>query len=833
MEEYGPIRRRINSFTIKLEPFVNGLTNEEAITVRNTIESIIQSYFFEVQPWATIDNSDNSNDIGDDSTTGNNNDGAATTTTTTTAAAGSVTYVGLAQILENRQTEDNQGVQLTMNGLIYFAEGSQDIPDETELLEMMERQALSPEAVVEALKADFPCLQLVTVIETATATTGGDDTNTATAANNKPDDTTTTTATTTTTNIIPTLSPTVEIKAATTTTTTTLAPSPSPSLVVVVAAKPSVQEVPVTEGSSSSSSAIVPPVGQQQDTIIDGDDDDDSLNIAALAGGVAAGFVVLIAILGLFLIRTKRKSSSSKKNDSNDGQYLVNINSKDLFGSTSQDDWQLNSNSPTKTPRSRSKGIEDLQKSMDDLEEAIPQEQQQSPSEVSKTRTSGEQLEKYTSNKDIIGTSTTISYLSSFFTRVNPMQTHQQQEEVRSVSTNGEINNNNDDGGAGNNNTSNNNNNNDETDVGETTLSDFDDTVSIQPHIVTLQALESFEEQHKMTRQDVVFQKEMLESSFEKINNVAASYAGSSNLSYSSSSLDSSKGKSRGNSNYNNNKPSVPQKLVFNKNRHKELEEEKEEQRARYSMMPNPYFRRTYPGAAPGATVEDRSLPCALTPTDTTAAALARRTISPGSETGSYTGLGMIPKLSAPAWWSSSNGNSSLDNNRSPSSRSRSSRSSGSRRKSRGSSSSKDRRSSGSNKSSSAAATATAAYSDDDLAYSGDEENTFGVPESDGWDPADAELSSIGDAPDQDEINMILFHPQVTGGNNNKQSVPQSILNNTSNTTRKDSFKMTKRKSKSPTKQQAGASEYWNGANSVSSEESNVLKLDSSVSMEI
>ena len=372
MEEYGPIRRRINSFTIKLEPFVNGLTNEEAITVRNTIESIIQSYFFEVQPWATIDNSDNSNDIGDDSTTGNNNDGAATTTTTTTAAAGSVTYVGLAQILENRQTEDNQGVQLTMNGLIYFAEGSQDIPDETELLEMMERQALSPEAVVEALKADFPCLQLVTVIETATATTGGDDTNTATAANNKPDDTTTTTATTTTTNIIPTLSPTVEIKAATTTTTTTLAPSPSPSLVVVVAAKPSVQEVPVTEGSSSSSSAIVPPVGQQQDTIIDGNDDDDSLNIAALAGGVAAGFVVLIAILGLFLIRTKRKSSSSKKNDSNDGQYLVNINSKDLFGSTSQDDWQLNSNSPTKkTPRSNSKELEDLQKSipqqMDDL----------------------------------------------------------------------------------------------------------------------------------------------------------------------------------------------------------------------------------------------------------------------------------------------------------------------------------------------------------------------------------------------------------------------------------------------------------------------------------
>ena len=772
--ENGPIRRRINSFTIKLEPFVNGLTDEEAITVRNTIESIIQSYFFEKQPWATMVNSENSNDIGDDSTTGNNNDA--------TAAAGSVTYVGLAQILENRQTEDNQGVQLTMNGLMYFAEGSQDIPDETELLETMERQALSPAVVGFALKADFPSLQLVTVIETATATAvavAGDDTNTAAVANIKPADTTT--GTTTTTNTVPTLSPTVEIK---TTTTTTLAPSPSPSLVVVVD-KPSVQEVPASEGSSSS--AIVSPVGQQQDAITDGDDG--SLNIAALAGGLAAGFVVLIAILGLFIIRTKRRSSSSKKNDSSDGQYLVNINSKDLFGSTSQDDWQLNSNSPTKTPRSNSKEVEDLQKSishqMDDLEKAISQEQQRSPSEVSKTRTRGQQLENDTSNKDIFRASTTISYLSSLFTKVNPMQKQQQQEEeVRSVSTNGG----NNDGGGGNNATSNNNNNNDGTADGENTLSDFDDTVSIQPHIVTLQALESFDEQYKKTRQVCVVQKEMLESSFERINNVGASCAGSSNLSYSDSSLDSSKGKSRGNININNN-PAIPQKLVFDKSRHKELEEEKEEQRIRYSMMPNPYVRRTYPGAAPGATIEDRSRPCALTPTDTTAATLARRTTSPGSETGSYTGLGMIPKLSAPAWWSSSNGKSSLDNNRSSSSRSRSSRSSGSRRKSRGSSTSKDRRGSSSNKSSSAAATATAAYIDDDLAYSGDEENTFGVPSSGGWDPADAELSSIGDAPDQDEINMILFHPKVTGGNNNEQS--------------------------------------------VSSEESNVLKFDSSVSMEI
>jgi hypothetical protein len=768
--ENGPIRRRINSFTIKLEPFVNGLTDEEAITVRNTIESIIQSYFFEKQPWATMVNSENSNDIADDSTIGNNNDA--------TAAAGSVTYVGLAQILENRQTEDNQGVQLTMNGLMYFAEGSQDIPDETELLETMERQALSPAVVGFALKADFPSLQLVTVIETATAVAvavAGDDTNTAAAAvaNSKPADTTT--GTTTTTNTVPTLSPTVEIKA---TTTTTLAPSPSPSLVVVVD-KPSVQEVPVFEGSSSSAS--VSSIGQQQD--------DGSLNIAALAGGLAAGFVVLIAILGLFIIRTKRRSSTSRKNDSSDGQYLVNINSKDLFGSTSQDDWQLNSNSPTKTPRSNSKEVEDLQESishqMDDLEKAISQEQQRSPSEVSKIRTRGQQSENDKSSKDIFSASTTISYLSSLFTKVNPMQKQQQQEEeVRSVSTNGG----NNEGGGGNNATSNNNNNNNGTADGENTLSDFDDTVSIQPHIVTLQALESFDEQYKKTRQVCVVQKEMLESSFERINNVGASCAGSSNLSYSDSSLDSSKGKSRGNIN-NNNNPAIPQKLVFDKSRHRELEEEKEEQRIRYSMMPNPYFRRTYPGAAPGATIEDRSRPCALTPTDTTAATLARRTTSPGSETGSYTGLGMIPKLSAPAWWSSSNGKSSLDNNRSSSSRSRSSRSSGSRRKSRGSSTSKDRRSSSSNKSSSAAATATAAYIDDDLAYSGDEENTFGVPSSGGWDPADAELSSIGDAPDQDEINMILFHPKVTGGNNNEQS--------------------------------------------VSSEESNVLKFDSSVSMEI
>lgn len=86
----------------------------------------------------------------------------------------------------------------------------------------------------------------------------------------------------------------------------------------------------------------------------------------------------------------------------------------------------------------------------------------------------------------------------------------------------------------------------------------------------------------------------------------------------------------------------------------------------------------------------------------------------------------MIPKLAAPSWWSSS---PELDGD------------------------DKKNKSTGIGRSSAAV---EEAFREND-AYSGDEENTFGAPESDGWDPADSALSSMGDAPTEEEIKMVEF----------------------------------------------------------------------------
>jgi len=701
----GPVRRRIESLTIELEPIANILTNEEAIQVRNVIESLLQNYFFEVQPWAVATDSTGSNDVG------GRIDVDVDDRSPNIVAEGSVTYVGLAQILENKQTEDQKGVEVTMNGLVYFAEGSQNCPDEIELLQIMEEQALGDsQAVGEALKDFFPAQQLTVTVKTPN------------------------TASTTTTN-----APTFPIESTT---------------------------IPLASGWLDDPQQVQSPIelvlgatsGQQPF------DAGSSPNVAALGGGVAFACMVLGAVIALFVAkRRQHKASAYRTKDDRLEGVLV-----DEFGASLQDEWTPNSNG-NRNKDDAAHGTSDLVIKPVPFASPLPTEVTPTNEGILRNGISRDSTESHSPTRrkksstppetSSSPTRKAASYLSSIFQRNSPVVQDHLYIESSVSSNDGE--NNRQSGAPG---TSLNMSNFNFTDD---SLSDFDDVVSIQPHVVSLQSVESFQKHHgNLKSQQYIVQKDMLGSSFEDplniigsigdtvkgpavvtpmsaepptMTNTATGASTASNLSYSSSSISSTE------------QPPQPllQQLtssVAGTTGDQEFEDEQEDQRIRYSMMPNPYVRRRNLGKA----VEDRSKACVLKATDFTAATLARgssdrslSSIESGSAYGANNSLGkMIPKIAAPSWWPSS---SQADNGGG------------------GSGGGTDRKRSFGRPS----AAVEEAYREDELAYSGDEENTFGVPESDGWDPADAALSSMGDAPTQEEINMVEFHPiGVTGGGN-------------------------------------------------------------------
>ena len=708
----GPIRRRIKSLTIKLEPFATSLTNEEATNVRNTIESLLKSYFYTEQPWVIKDesteipepeNSDrNSSKNSIHDSTGYRDSGSSYI-----APEGSITYVGLAQILENKQTEDQNGAELTMNGLVYFAEGSKNIPDETELLQAMETQALGDsEAVVEALQDYFPSQQqLVVTVETPYTESSA-------------------------------VPPPSSIAEEGNTNIGDGGDSEVPEK--VEAKEPSDEELlgPIE---------VPPPLWsneqqqqqQQQhpDQLVQGNSQSTSqspLNVGALGGGVAVAVVTTTVLIGLFVAK-KRWRNLKEVNTKEHLVGVINSSNHDdsdtehgMFGlSSSNDDWKADNNRPS----------------------PLDVNADSEPAEASPT-------------------SVAISYLSSVFRRKSPTveqhlemansaDTDERRTKARSLLFKGIHNNkNNDDVNMSNYHF---------TDDG---LSDFEDVVSIQPHMVPSRSLESFQKHHTTMkgRHEFVVQKDQLGWSFDEaptnllgeidveesptlldsgsaqfssaslstlankplMSNIhtGATAASGGDLSYSSSST-SSQLQEHLHPLQKNSLGAITDK--------QELEHEREDERVRYPMMPNPYVhnRSAVYGRqkAAGAVVEDRSASCVLQSTEFTAASLARgrKNISTNlSDTGSNNSMGMIPKLSAPVWWtlqdSGKYNNSKKNNNRS-------------------------------------SPAVIEAYREDDLAYSGDEENTFGVADLDGWDPADAELSSMGDAPTQEEIKLLDFHP--------------------------------------------------------------------------
>ena len=613
IESVGPIRRRIKSLTVKLEPFETNLTNEEAINVRNTIESLLKNYFFEVQPWAIKDEEsgetspiENTNSRGKNSI--HDSSRFRESETSYSPPEGSVTSIGLAQILENTQTEDHSGAMVTMNGFVYFVQGSKNLPDETELLKIMETQALGDsEAVVEALKDFFPSQQeLMVTVETPF---------------------------------------------------TELAPQP-PLTEEEDTNIVNVNEVvlePVDENE-------LPPAiwndefGQEQQynqqTQGSIKSQSSPMNIGALGGGLAVAIVALAVLVGLFVVKRQR---NKKEDDAI--EYLVGV-------STNSDDGQDGEN-----------GMVDLSSYHND----------------------------WKARNNLNNKPQPLPLITDPELAASPPQS----------ATNSEVNMSNceftDDG-----------------------MSDFSDIVSIQPHMVPLESLESFEEQHtNMTgRHEFIMQKEQLGSSFEQVPTSLLGDIGGGPSSRQSLQIPSDKlllsnvhtgatTGSGGDLSYSDSSTSSQlqdQLMMARKTysgaaaRDQELIDEREDQRIRNSMMPNPYVHNRAAvharQRAAETSVVDRSASCVLQSTDFRASSLAKRRSNPSSrlsDTGNSHSMGMVPKLVASAL------SKMQDNDKDNTVQS----------KGRGGK----------------------AGEVDDLAYSDDEENTFGAADSDGWDPADSEVS--------------------------------------------------------------------------------------------
>ncbi len=620
IESVGPIRRRIKALTVKLKPFETTLTDEEAINVRNTIESLLKSYFFEVQPWAIksqesgeISQIDNTNNKHSNFNKNSIHDSSRYRESyiSYSPPEGSVTYIGLAQIIENKQTEDQSGALLTMNGFVYFAEGSKNLPDETELLQTMETQALGDsEAVVEALKDFFPSQQqLMVSVETPVTELASPPPLT------QEEDT----------NIV--------------------------NVNEVVLESVDENELPPAIWSDEFDQE------QQLNQQLQGNIKSQSspMNIGVLGGGLAVAIAALAVLVGLFVVRRRR---NQKEDDAI--EYLVGV-------STNSDDEHDGKNAMLDLP------------------------------------THHNDWKAKNNNKPQL-----LALVADPELAVSPLQSAQNSEVNMS---NCEF-----------------------TDDG---LSDFDELVSIQPHMVPLESLESFEEQHtNMTgRHDFVMQKEQLGSSFEQVptsllgdidggprsphhSASESSQILSNNLLLSNMHTGATTG-SGGDLSYSDSSTSSQlqdQLMMVRKTSsgagvtNQELLDQREDQRIQNSMMPNPYVhnRATVHARQRAAetAVVDRSASCVLQSTDFTASSLAKRRSNPSSslsDTESSHNMGMVPKLVASAWWTTQNNDRDNIVRSNP--------------------------------------TEENAREDDDLAYSDDEENTFGAADSDGWDPADSEVS--------------------------------------------------------------------------------------------
>jgi hypothetical protein len=307
------------------------------------------------------------------------------------------------------------------------------------------------------------------------------------------------------------------------------------------------------------------------------------------------------------------------------------------------------------------------------------------------------------------------SYWTSFFHRTNPKNDNNESEnssnvppELRSMGSSG------DDG--------------DESYLfGDGLLSDLEDGTS---------TVESFEQR---PLQDYIVKKDMLESPATRValNNGAALIAPPA----ASIALEKER------------RPSP----VGSEGNFTTHSEEEEERRKNEVMIPNPYVVRLAYGNGGMTNQAVRSSACLLEPTDTSAATLAQRVhiegddpivphVPPVSSAVAGKQQGMIPKVSPPpsnkSWWRSSSQQEGKERQGPWPTRY----------------SNQPSKAAAAAASAAAAVTAASAATATDAANTGSEDDdTFGPASSDGWDPADSELGSLGTLPNEED----LFQPTV------------------------------------------------------------------------
>lgn len=831
LQESGPPRLRMGPFTVAMSPVLATLTSTEVDTIRDTVEGLLQTYFQTDHQWP------------DRETT-------------------SVTYVGLReQVLVNHvRTDDGEGVEVTMNGLVYFDEGSVNVPTEANILVMIREEALTPDVLREALSVSFPSLEVAEVLMQA-------------------DDPTTTTP-----------------------------PTPAPSTTRPPAVLGGIVEdedgAAVDDGGSSSSNdvgglvggivagmvvlmaavvlwvhhrrrsiaagrgkqhAAAPEVEAGEDVVVVRSGDEESAvdrddwgwkprpwhppgSSSAVAHVGSAGAVVPAAAVAssaaaaaTSVVGTSPTASSSSASATSSSQGGNNNNHNHPISSSSGSS-QMSNLSPDKTASTAES--EGDNRNTITADETSPQQRKAvhvPPSAGTATQTEAAATATATIKA---GTASAISYWTSFFQRTLPNININNNnisarhippvgavlDETHSVASSDFLRNLDDDDedfDAG-------------TD-GEGTLSDFDDVVSIQPHIVSISPLESFE-QHR-ARGDFVVKKDMLESSIVKthpnghqeqqrtlsarnqtttvplrtshaasaaknLNGLTFANADGNELAFGSKPSSQSMSPSpftspdgrRGGPKATGKRPAGDD--------HGGSDSEDDERRRPRPMMPNPYFHRrpyTVDDILTLGTV-DRSSSCALEPTDTSAATLARgrgrpaptqqrqqQQQRPHVQQGPVNGgksQNMLPKLPR-AWWPSRS-------------------SSAGRRK---------------------ASNPINTFLDGSLNQSGEDNDTFDGGLDDAWD---SEMGSLGPSSVDDGMTL-LFQMNEDG-----QSVMNHSLRNESQkrqVLRSSPPPLDGRSISSPHGSGGGKgawpSEFWadggGSDGSVASEESDLLKLDSAV----
>jgi hypothetical protein len=135
----GPPRRAILPFIVSLSPIASSPTYQQQIQVRNTVEEIVEQHF-KSKYSATVSDVRN-------------------TTIAYAPTTAVVTYVGLTQIVDSAHNTDTKTAVIEMKGMVYFADGSVNVPSEQDVAQMVTDEFLTQETLVPALSGLFPTLQ--------------------------------------------------------------------------------------------------------------------------------------------------------------------------------------------------------------------------------------------------------------------------------------------------------------------------------------------------------------------------------------------------------------------------------------------------------------------------------------------------------------------------------------------------------------------------------------------------------------------------------------------------------------------------------------------------